>query len=115
MGPDGAERSSEKSPFSSALVSTQLSFDSTKTSGNILVEAFACSEGGAGCNPLTPYQAGRNVASVQTVGPCSLCRTMHEDTRWPCSEDVNVVVRKPGLVSPHQKCNTGVQDSVFGC
>lgn len=104
MGPDGAGRSSEKGPSSSPLVSMQLSFDSIKTSGNLLVDTFACSKRGAGCNPLTPFQAGRNVASLQTLGPCSACRTMHKDARWPGSKDVNIEVKKPGLVSLHQKC-----------
>lgn len=98
------QRSSEKGFFSSPPVSMQLSFDSIKTSGNLLVEAFACSKGGAGCNPLMQYHSGRNVSLVQTVGPCTACRTMRDDARWPSSEDLNVGVRKPELVSPHQKC-----------
>lgn len=48
------------------------------TALKLQVTSFACSKWGAGCNPLTSYQAGRNVASVRTVGPCSACRTMHE-------------------------------------
>lgn len=88
------------------------------TALKLQVTSFACSKWGAGCNPLTSYQAGRNVASVRTVGPCSACRTMHEDTRWLGSEDVNVGVRKPGwsLRIRSVVSNTGAQGSVFdGC
>ena len=79
MGPDGAETSAEKGPSSPAPVSMQLSFDRIKTSGNLLVKAFACSKGGAGGNPIIPFQAERNVTLAQTVGPHSTSRTTRGD------------------------------------
>lgn len=77
MAPDGAERSSEKGPSSSFLVSMQLSFDSIKTSGNVFVEAFTCQKGELSAIHLCHFKLGgawhhfRQLVPAVRVGPCT--------------------------------------------